>query len=341
MDVRNHSPLGDSQTLSGHVHANDRHVDIESSVGRKGLTSKDIHHQNQDTSHDEGTSSPTSLTKKQERFLRLWQEDFSQPDAERALVEERTTALATAMQTHPDLVFDYIERRRKGSEDSGHAMVDLDENSSPSYTRQDSDGEGEAYTLSKANRHLTPPTLALVEKYVSACRRRRSPTDGRRSVNTGPFSCTFGCGYRTKRVFDWRRHEETHEPQELWLCSICSRNDVHNPFLVNRKDKFLKHAADKHTQVGAEEVLNKSKLAFVPRAELGCTVCGVDSASWDERCRHVLGHFEDEVERGMKRVKIRHEQADEDEQSILVCEGENISVAPSMGSSRDERDAAG
>lgn len=301
-------------------------------------SSSQNHDQHQSRDHNEDcVGQPLSLTKKQQRFLRRWHEEFAQPDSSSALAEECSTALATAIQTQPDLVIDYIEKRRRGEEDDDQGTISLQEDSSPPYHRQGSQPAAEPYKLSKANSHLPPPTLALVEKYIAACRRRRSPTDGRRSVNTGPFRCTFGCGYRTKRVFDWRRHEETHEPQELWLCAICSRNDVHNPFLVNRKDKFLKHAADKHAHQGAEEVLHKSKLAFVPRAELVCPYCGEESASWDERCRHVLGHFEDEVERGMKRVKVVHEEAD-DEQGLSV--GEEGSVDASVASSRDERDSA-
>lgn len=43
----------------------------------------------------------------------------------------------------------------------------------------------------------------------------RSPpsfANSRISVSAGPYRCTFGCRYRTKRTFDWRHHEETHEP---------------------------------------------------------------------------------------------------------------------------------
>ncbi|KAF1921970.1 hypothetical protein BDU57DRAFT_564223 [Ampelomyces quisqualis] len=158
---------------------------------------------------------------------------------------------------------------------------------------------------------LPSHALALVERYVSICR-RRSQNGDRRSVNTGLYRCTFGCGYCTKCVFDWRRHEETHKSQELWLCSICAAADVNNPFLVNRKDNFLKHVADKHAQMAAETLLEKGKVPFVPRKEWECARCAEDSGSWDERCRHVLGHFEDEVERGMERVKMVHEEDGDD-----------------------------
>jgi hypothetical protein len=88
---------------------------------------------------------------------------------------------------------------------------------------------------------------------------------------------------------------------------------MQNPFLVNRKDKFLKHVNDKHRDYTAEKALDDSKVAFVPSADLACPYCRAESGSWDERCRHVLGHFEDEVERGMKRVRLVREEDDEPE----------------------------
>jgi hypothetical protein len=255
-----------------------------------------------------------SLTKRQHRLLRQWYEDFAQPDVAPSLSDEHMIAFATAIQARSELVIDYVRRRRRSIASAGYAVQNEQQACrSPGTVRTST----ELYTLAGANSHLLPPTLNLVNKYVSACRRRRSSNDGRRSVNSGPYRCTFDCGYRTKRAFDWRRHEETHEPQELWLCCICSQTDMNNPFLVNRKDKFLKHASDKHATSGPETVLDKSKLAFVPRAELGCRYCGEECGNWDERCRHVLGHFEDEVERDVKRVKVV-EKDGEDKKEISV-----------------------
>jgi hypothetical protein len=254
-----------------------------------------------------------SLTRRQLRLLTSWYEDFAQPSIAPSLSDEPMLAFAAAIQARSQIVIDYVRRRRNSTDTAEHVTsVEREDHDSPCSEGSDQHNT-ESYTLAGANSHLPPPTLSLIDKYISACRRRRSPNDGRRSVNTGPFRCTFDCGYRTKRAFDWRRHEETHEPQELWLCCICSQSDVVNPFLVNRKDKFLKHAADKHMDSRAEKILDKSKLAFVPRAELSCRYCEEESVNWDERCRHVLGHFEDEVERGTKRVKIVETERDVDE----------------------------
>jgi hypothetical protein len=258
------------------------------------------------------------LTKRQNRLLGIWYEDFAQPAVAPSLLEEPMIAFATAIQVRPEIVVDYVRRRRDSTDTTDHATsVEREDQDSPRSDGTNHD-RTDTYTLAGANSHLPSPTLNLIDKYISACRRRRSPNDGRRSVNTGPYRCTFDCGYRTRRAFDWRRHEETHEPQELWLCCICSHNDMVNPFLVNRKDKFLKHAADKHADSRAERILDKSKLAFVPRAELGCRYCEEECGNWDERCRHVLGHFEDEVERGIKRVKLAQTEGDEDEIPVDV-----------------------
>jgi hypothetical protein len=250
------------------------------------------------------------------RLLQQWYTDFIQPDKTDLPPVEHIDALAMLIQAQPQLITQHIDQKCKGSnavEDTKNPKSQY-QTSPPPETSPDP-----TYSLAKANHHLDSLTLALIEKYISTCRRRRSPNDGRRSVNTGPYHCTFSCGYRTKRTFDWRRHEETHEPQELWLCSVCS---ISTPFLVNRKDKFLKHVADKHGARDVEQVLEKSKVAFVPRAKLGCRICGERSASWDERCRHVLGHYEEEVEREVRRGKAG--QGEDRSTSVSVKGGSDI-----------------
>ncbi|KAH8730072.1 hypothetical protein GQ44DRAFT_747083 [Phaeosphaeriaceae sp. PMI808] len=241
-------------------------------------------------------------------IISLWYENLVQREAESNIPNDRMDALATAISAPPQLVTEFIQSRRSSNDDTYQDSGSERQGRAISPSRRMSDSDSESYSVIEANNHLPPMILKPVEKYVSACRRRRSQNDGRRSVNTGPFRCTFGCGYRTKRAFDWRRHEETHEPQELWLCSLCIQRDTQNPFLVNRKDKFIKHVTDKHGGWGADKALAKSKVEFVPRAELGCSFCNVESINWDERCRHVLGHYEDEVEREMRKVKVIYEE---------------------------------
>lgn len=268
------------------------------------------------------TTRTDSLSSKQIRFIQQWITDFRESsEYDDIWPDKRVTALATAIGADVPPVEDYVRQQHGNTE--GASILPHKSSSVPSSERSSSYPPFDTYKSPSANTHLPSTTLTLVDKYVAACRRRRSQTDGRRSVNKGPYRCTFGCGYRTKRAFDWRRHEETHEPQELWLCELCCQKDALNPFLVNRRDKFLRHAADKHTEYSAEKVLEMSKVPYVPRAAEGCPFsCGevVKGWSWDERCKHILGHFEDAVERSnTKRIVIKEgkDSGDEDDRESI------------------------
>jgi hypothetical protein len=101
-------------------------------------------------------------------------------------------------------------------------------------------------------------------------------------------------------VFDWRRHEETHSPQELWLCHYCVQNSDQTPFLVNRRDKFLRHAKEIHKEREAEDVLDISRVDFHPEFDPHCPLCPDTTSSWEDRCKHIIAHFEDEEHGGSK-----------------------------------------
>ncbi|KAF2872468.1 hypothetical protein BDV95DRAFT_628122 [Massariosphaeria phaeospora] len=221
----------------------------------------------------------------QEQFIQQWFENFAQEEAYPVLASETVNALATIIQRSPQSVLEYVNR-----------------NFIPTgtITRSRPNDSSSGYSIAEANRHLPPETLQLVEKYVMACQRHRTPNDGRRRVNNGTYRCTYACGYRTKRAYDWRRHEETHEPQELWLCLLCSQTDDQSPFLVNRKDKFIKHVKDSHKEWDYERVLEMSKVKFNPKFDPVCPICAIITASWDDRCRHVLSHYENETMRKAK-----------------------------------------
>ncbi|KAF1940814.1 hypothetical protein EJ02DRAFT_316734, partial [Clathrospora elynae] len=243
------------------------------------------------------------LNSKQKNFVRQWYDAFAHSESRPVLSSECMSALAILIQARPQLVFEYIKTTYPSHTCSN--SLDTNESAHPQRTSIfPSKPQGQDDSLETANAHLLPATLHLVQKYITTCRRTRPKTDGRRSVNTGPYRCTFGCGYATKRVFDWRRHEETHEPQELWLCTLCSQQDTDKAFLVNRRDKFVRHVREAHEGWKAETVLGLSKVDYRPRGSLGCTICGEKSGGWDERCRHVLWHFEDEVQRGLRRPNV-------------------------------------
>ncbi|CAO2658658.1 Nn.00g063810.m01.CDS01 [Neocucurbitaria sp. VM-36] len=251
------------------------------------------------------------LAAKQRKFVRQWFDTFARSDPQLALSNESICALATLIQARPQIIYEYLSKthpslNNKTTQSPTNSQM---ETTSPQQQEGQQDTP-EPYTLTTANAHLPPSILSLVTRYITTCRRPRLRADGRRSVNTGPYRCTFACGYRTKRAFDWRRHEETHEPQELWLCTFCSQQQdggKKEPFLVSRKDKFLKHAKECHKEWMPEKVLELSRVDYRPRGEVKCPICGWRGegvAAWDERCRHVLGHFEDEVEQGLRRPSI-------------------------------------
>lgn len=251
------------------------------------------------------------LTHKQKKFIRQWFESFATDQPQRFPPSETINALATLVQASQQTVLDYINKKYITPETTVASSRLQDPESHPLADDRQRKDTFAGYTVKDANRHLAPATLQLVEKYVAACQRRRAQIDGRRSVNAGPFRCTFGCGYQTKRAFDWRRHEETHEPQELWLCLLCYQNNhEQNPFLVNRKDKFLKHAKEAHKGWEAETVLDMSKVDFHANFNPQCPLCPEVSQSWDERCRHILGHYEDEMQNGLGRTSRQPKSSD-------------------------------
>ncbi|KAF1839183.1 hypothetical protein BDW02DRAFT_477131, partial [Decorospora gaudefroyi] len=234
------------------------------------------------------------LTTRQQEFVRHWYETLAQSESFPILSNETLSALATLTQAHPQLLIGYINKEYPSiSSNTPFSHIPLRTGLDKQSPQPRDTTIPISTALSAANAHLLPATLALVEKHIATCRRPRPQTDGRRSVNTGAYRCTFGCNYATCRRFDWRRHEETHEPQEIWLCTLCAHTPTDHAFIVSRKDKFLKHAKEVHGRGWKpEEVLDLSRVDFRPRSELACGECGSLSRTWEERCRHVVGHFE-------------------------------------------------
>ncbi|PSN63839.1 hypothetical protein BS50DRAFT_457885, partial [Corynespora cassiicola Philippines] len=230
-----------------------------------------------------------SLNHNQTKAIRKWLDTVEDIDTYFYKDYEKVRALATLVEAQPDAVLEYIRKHfRHRPAKFAQPPQTLYSPTAHQFTAR--------YSLRNINSHLNPGDLSLVENYVKACHKRRGQKDGRRSVNKGPYRCTFdNCGYQTKRVFDWRRHEENHEPQELWLCNACPRSDGQNPFLVHRKDKFQKHAQKSHPNLDPIEVLDSSKLDFKGDFDSHCPLCSYSAfTSWDERCQHIVMHFENE-----------------------------------------------
>ncbi|KAF2013813.1 hypothetical protein BU24DRAFT_321207, partial [Aaosphaeria arxii CBS 175.79] len=235
------------------------------------------------------------LKSEQKNFVRQWFRKFRKVDEHPHIASEEIHAFATLLKAPPQAIAGYIRDRVLIAREEPTSETPLSPTSPRPTGGIDAQRTSSEYNLRAANTHLEPDTLDLVEKYVVGSQRRRTQGDGRRSVNEGHFKCTFGCGYRTRRTFDWRRHEETHEPQELWLCHLCrQQHDNGNPFLVNRKDKFLKHARDSHKDFDEEAVLDMSRVNFRSNFDPICPICGEFSNTWDDRCKHITTHYEDE-----------------------------------------------
>jgi hypothetical protein len=276
------------------------------------------------------------LKKKQKRFIQRWYNTFGKGDSGSFLANENVNALATLIKVAPQLVMEYthqqfavgpIAKAPKNSHISG-----------PSIFTESSLSPTPGYSFVEANRHLPAPTLEIVEKYIVACHRRRPQTDGRRRVNQGTFRCTYGCGYQTKRPFDWKRHEETHEPQELWLCHLCFQSQDQNPFLVNRRDKFLGHSKSSHKNWDPEAVLEMSKLDFHANFDPQCPVCPERLGNWDERCKHIQQHYEDGHRYGSRAAPGRSKLSKRAE-SISGEESSNQEDRSDSTDSSDEEDS--
>ncbi|OCL03595.1 hypothetical protein AOQ84DRAFT_255723, partial [Glonium stellatum] len=238
------------------------------------------------------------VTLEQGNFIRKWYKIFIKEKGQQAyLSNEHYNALATLIDLDPQTVHNWI----------GQNLMTPDVGVSPENTifppRLDQDAPTQP-TLRIPNRpdtqassehsQLSKEIIRLINNHVEACNSKRAKTDGRRRVNSGKYECTFNCGYRTKRPFDWKRHEENHQPQNFWLCSICSQGERPSNFLVHRNDKLLKHIQDKHTGSTADDVIKSSEIAYKASFKPRCGFCGHDFEAWEERNKHILQHFDDE-----------------------------------------------
>ena len=127
-------------------------------------------------------------------------------------------------------------------------------------------------------------------------RPRRPPcTDEKSLPSNSMYQCTLGngCSQYFKAKGDWKRHENTHFPQEFWLCGSgsCASN---NRFL--RKDRFLEHCNKAHPEA---EITSESSNCFRydvvgsqwPR-ECPYRSCGKNNfPTFDDRLEHVAKHY--------------------------------------------------
>lgn len=228
-----------------------------------------------------------SLNDNQRHLLMRWQLDLGKRSPSSHLSADILNAWSIILEAPAYAIDKYLSSAQHDAFFEGqHRPDDTPRSPSPQATPLQS-------SLAKLNPSLDSSTIAQIESYILSARRERCRTDGRRRVNQGHLECTFKCGYRTKRAYDWRRHEETHEPQELWACHLCRQDDDQKLFLVNRKDKLQKHARAMHPQCNVDELIRDSQIQLPQNLfDSKCGSCGERFDSWEKRCRHLVTHFE-------------------------------------------------
>ncbi|OCK78056.1 hypothetical protein K432DRAFT_302812 [Lepidopterella palustris CBS 459.81] len=297
---------------------------------------------------------PELVSKKQSKFIRKWYRDFVENQQfplgdDEFLTADKISALAILIKLQPRTVHDWITKNLMGT----NATVTSTEDHRYTWTSQRRAEETTALGLHPPQAQVTDDIqplpdeiLELIQNHERARNRVRTTSDGRRRVNRGKYECTFRCGYRTKNVFDWKRHEENHQPQNFWLCTVCRQSDQPIDFLVHRSDKLLKHAQEKHKGRDPKDILNTSKLDYIAGFKSPCGFCGHPFSSWEDRNKHILDHFDGQI--GGETFDMtrwldpwpQYEKDPEDE-----CDEDSDSSSESSGSSGDDgpdkRDATG
>ncbi|KAF2497514.1 hypothetical protein BU16DRAFT_537163 [Lophium mytilinum] len=154
-----------------------------------------------------------------------------------------------------------------------------------------------------------------IEKYAERVRnstREDCPGTARR----GQYMSTVLCGYTTKNAFDWKKHEETHWPQEFWVCEICRTASPQKMFVVGSRDKMLQHIKDTHPDADADEVVEQSKQDYAATFSRRCGLCGNYFGSWDSRNDHLLAHFDGKLEGGIKTMAAWRDPAEYDHDKV-------------------------
>lgn len=116
-------------------------------------------------------------------------------------------------------------------------------------------------------------------------------SNGHRTNQSGPYACTLGCGYRSKRHKDLIRHEQIVYPQQFWFCFMCG--DPAKPtakHVYTRDDKIHHHIKTFHRGVLAAKQCEVTGVRSLFPEQ--CAICLHHPQSWDERCKHVRWHHE-------------------------------------------------
>ncbi|KAF2086169.1 hypothetical protein K490DRAFT_15678, partial [Saccharata proteae CBS 121410] len=152
--------------------------------------------------------------------------------------------------------------------------------------------------------------LDLVRDHIRHAGLRGCRPGRRTRKNVGELCCTSKCGYRTTRFDDFVRHEEIIQPQEYWCCRQClAHSPEQHPFITHRKDKFTGHIHKCHGDIlpqkgkrGDDEVKrtidrvrNESRVPYTAPFKSTCGFCGQLQRCWQDRNKHVVGHFKGSI----------------------------------------------
>lgn len=162
----------------------------------------------------------------------------------------------------------------------------------------------------------------MTEQYL-AMRKRDCNTGQRHCTNLGRLQCTSRCGFRAAVVDSWKRHEENRQPQALWICKICREiPDTPNPFLTHRVDKIGDHLRA-HVKAGGlrldwQALKDQSLVNYPFTFKNKCGFCRTKFASWTERNRHIIGHFNGEhpTDAGPRDIEDWDDEWSDDDGSI-------------------------
>jgi serine/threonine protein kinase len=190
----------------------------------------------------------------------------------------------------------------------------------------------------------------LISEYRKKSWEKPPKNDGRRNNNFGQYMCTARkCNFKTGHQHDWKRHEEKHQPQSFWICHIPSCPILRkgkSRFIHHRKDKVTGHASKYHPDIKSDQYLKENFVETRPIFGQNCGFCRETFESWEQRCDHILYHFQNDkkgVPEPMRDYNEQHDDdTDEEDNDQLRIKGvEEDHWNATQYSRRDDEDAPG
>ena len=112
-----------------------------------------------------------------------------------------------------------------------------------------------------------------------------------------PYACTSRCGAKFKSKGEWKRHEETNYPQELWYCCIGTCKSKPAKKRVSfRKDHYKNHLIKQHGYIQVtNQDLRESRFPINSLFSRQCIFQNCDECfeDWKERTNHIAKEFEE------------------------------------------------